>query len=138
MLLDKPDWVERADEAIVTIQSEFLRRQRLHQTRDYLPMLGALGYHVRQHGWKHTERRRLLLWIVDGELPTLNDDRYTRAWGRPGSLRRIKRMYDDIGLYARIYGSGPGMEITKSRWEADRAFLRGLAIERFPERMARK
>lgn len=96
MLLHKPDWVERADEAIATIQTEFVQRQRLHLTRDYVPMLGALGYHVWQHGWKHTERRRLLLWIVDGELPTLNGDRYTRAWGRPGSLRRIKRMYDDM------------------------------------------
>lgn len=137
ILLDKPGWTDRADEAIQEIQAEFLHRQKLHLHSEYTPMLGALGYTVKQRSLNQTERRKLLVWIVDGPLPLINDERYTVAWGEPGSLSRIRRMYADISLYSRRYGSGPGMEMAKARWQADMEFLQHLASERFPESAVR-
>lgn len=135
--LDKPGWSDRAGEAIKDIQAEFLLRQKLHLHREYTPMLGALGYTVKQKSLKLRERRKLLVWIVDGPLPLINDERYNVAWGEPGSLKRIQRMYADISFYTKRYGSGPGMEMAKARWQADMEFLQHLAFERFPESAVR-
>jgi hypothetical protein len=124
----KLDDVKRGREAaalLKLIHAELSRRAK--DDRDdqgFLPLLRCVGYNVHWHGLGLAERRRLLDWLLESELPQINDAEYVASWGDPGSNKRRQRLIETIQLYRRRYGPGPGMENALIRWDADLAYLR--------------
>lgn len=129
--LDDPNWGGDAEERMRAVQAELARRE-LGRNASFVPMLACCGYNVRWRDWTAAQRRRLLLWMFDGELPTINDAWYMADWGEPGSLKRLRRLYRTIRDYDRKFGDQPNADVASARWQSDLQFLVQIASNRFP------
>ena len=106
--LDQPARSVRASELLAEVQDELVRREST-RADGFVPMLACVGYNVRWQGWTASERRKLLEWIIDAELPCVNNQAFMAEWGEPASLDRLRCLYRTVKRYLIRYGDGEGM-----------------------------
>lgn len=88
-------------------------------------MLSALGYHVGNHkGVATHHRRRILAYVLSGELPPVQSPAYMAEWGAPGSPRRLKKLKNVLrGLIESHQRNPHDYEKAISEWQQDLEFV---------------
>lgn len=128
----------RRDEALALrdiVSSEYRLRA---EKRGWLPLsstsnsvcapkcgiLAYLSYHVGNHMTPTAERRLILEYVVEYELPAIVSREYYSSWDRPGMPQRLRKLLNAIGGFV----TGASGDAAKSKaireWEDDLKFLR--------------
>lgn len=106
---------DAADEIIAAVVEEISNRDSSSH------LLTRLGYNVRWKTWRAKERRVLLAWIIDVDLP----DKLVTQTGSPRTRTRVVFVGRTISNWLKYYGRAPNMEQACARWGADLEYLRG-------------
>ena len=89
-------------------------------------MLGYLGYRVGStNGATDFARRKILDAVFASILPPVNDASYVRDWAPPGTASRLKRLANEIAMFARNgkRKRSADMSSAVSDWESDLRYL---------------
>jgi hypothetical protein len=90
-------------------------------------VLSYMGYRVGRNSTLTIKRRRRILdYVVLGQLPQVNDRHYMQEWGRPKSSKRLRKTANALASFARSARRNRNADksIAISRWEEDLEYLR--------------
>ncbi len=90
-------------------------------------MLRYLGYHVGETNPTPRDERRLILkYIFERDLPPLNDSEYYSQWGSPRTPQRLQKLANTIAALARNAKRRDPLALRRAinDWEDDLQYLR--------------
>jgi len=87
-------------------------------------MLTYFTYHVGNHMTPTAERRLILEYLVEKELPPIVTREYYSSWGRPGTPERLQKLFNTIGGLIAAASGDPAKSKAIREWEDDLNFLR--------------
>ena len=91
------------------------------------------GYHVGKNGRSELERRLILEFAFDGEIPVDFPPEYRDSWGEPGTSKRYSRIVNHLTMLIDHRFWQPSMDIAVKQWSQDLAWFK----RRFGERADR-
>lgn len=128
-------WIERgkqvdaAEKEIVAIQNEWQRRRSQGDAftdfeRPETGMLRAFGYRVgHTEGRPPGERKKILKYVLQGELPMVHSASYTDEWGEPGSYKRYRKIVRFLQNNIESNQNKPGVKLAVKEWSEDLAWV---------------
>ena len=90
-------------------------------------MLRYLGYHVGEtNPTPEVERRLILDYAFEKDLPPLNDSQYYSAWGECSAPERLSKLANTIAAFARNAKRRDPIALARAirEWESDLEYLR--------------
>lgn len=120
---------------IRAIEDEWERRYQLslkeniekfsanQEPRPEYGMLRTIGYRVGKHGLEQIERREILDYLVESNLPNVASPNYIEEWGKEKSAKRIQKLVNVLGGIVAKNNEIPTMEYACSDWESDKNYI---------------
>ena len=94
-------------------------------------LLSFMGYHVGCNGASAAQRRDVLDFVYNEEVPQVQNAEYMRQWGQPKTGARLEKMAGCLASFTRNARRrmSADMEIAVTDWEADLEFLKSKYYE---------
>ena len=90
-------------------------------------MLASFGYRVGHLGRSTPIRRKILEYVLEGELPMVHSASYTEEWGEPGSFKRHRKLVRFLENNIKSNEEKPNMRLAVKHWKEDLQWVQALS-----------